>query len=147
MKKIFWSEKYFGKHLHLAYAVRKIAAVVVIVAGLFAANQVSAKIFGINPWKYITSYVSEYKMESRSYKGLDEEAVKSQKLVKAKKKVPSVEPEGMPQTGNVEDKETGVVYREWKKGKKFLQEKTDEWKEYSSAVSKILEGGLCCECF
>ena len=31
--------------------------------------------------------------------------------------------------------------------KKFLQEKTDEWKEYSSAVSKILEGGLCCECF
>lgn len=33
------------------------------------------------------------------------------------------------------------------KGKKFLQEKTDEWKEYSSAVSKILEGGLCCECF
>lgn len=86
MKKIFWSEKYFGKHLHLAYAVRKIAAVVAIVAGLFAANQVSAKIFGINPWKYITSYVSEYKMESRSYKGLDEEAVKSQKLVKAKKK-------------------------------------------------------------
>ena len=60
-------------------------------------------------------------MESRSYKGLDEEAVKSQKLVKAKKKVPSVEPEGMPQTGNVDDKETGVVYREWKKGKKFLQ--------------------------
>ena len=55
MKKIFWSEKYFGKHLHLAYAVRKIAAVVAIVAGLFAANQVSAKIFGINPWKYITS--------------------------------------------------------------------------------------------
>lgn len=34
MKKIFWSEKYFGKHLHLAYAVRKIAAVVAIVAGL-----------------------------------------------------------------------------------------------------------------
>ena len=38
-------------------------------------------------------------------------------------------------------------YRLTQKGKKFLQEKTDEWKEYSSAVSKILEGGLCCECF
>ena len=121
MKKIFWGEKYFGKHLHLAYAVRKIAAVVVIVAGLFAANQVSAKIFGINPWKYITSYVSEYKMESRSYKGLDEEAVKSQKLVKAKKKVPSVEPEGMPQTVYQESKDTGALYLEWKKGNKYLQ--------------------------
>lgn len=38
-------------------------------------------------------------------------------------------------------------YRLTQKGKNFLQEKTDEWKEYSSAVSKILEGGLCCECF
>lgn len=38
-------------------------------------------------------------------------------------------------------------YRLTQKEKKFLQEKTDEWKEYSSAVSKILEGGLCCECF
>lgn len=33
------------------------------------------------------------------------------------------------------------------KGKKFLKEKTDEWMEYSSAVSKVLEGGLACECF
>ena len=33
------------------------------------------------------------------------------------------------------------------RGKKFLKEKTEEWKEYSTAVSKILEGGLCCECF
>ncbi len=33
------------------------------------------------------------------------------------------------------------------KGKKSLKEKTEEWKEYSSAVSKVLEGGVCCECF
>lgn len=38
-------------------------------------------------------------------------------------------------------------YRLTGKGKKFLKEKTAEWKEYSSAVSKILEGGLACECF
>lgn len=38
-------------------------------------------------------------------------------------------------------------YRLTSKGNKFLKEKTTEWKEYSSAVSKILEGGLCCECF
>lgn len=33
------------------------------------------------------------------------------------------------------------------KGRKFLKEKTAEWKTYSTAVSKILEGGLACECF
>lgn len=38
-------------------------------------------------------------------------------------------------------------YRLTGKGKKFLKEKTAEWKEYSSAVSRILEGGLACECF
>nr|WP_294680411.1 helix-turn-helix transcriptional regulator [uncultured Anaerotignum sp.] len=38
-------------------------------------------------------------------------------------------------------------YRLTPKGKKFLKEKTEEWKEYSTTVSKILEGGLCCECF
>ncbi|MBO5330543.1 MAG: helix-turn-helix transcriptional regulator [Anaerotignum sp.] len=30
------------------------------------------------------------------------------------------------------------------KGRKFLKEKTAEWKEYSSAVSKVLEGGMAC---
>ena len=38
-------------------------------------------------------------------------------------------------------------YRLTNKGKKHLKEKTNEWKEYSSAVSKILEGGLSCELF
>ena len=33
------------------------------------------------------------------------------------------------------------------KGKKFLKEKTEEWKTYSTVVSKVLEGGLACECF
>ena len=38
-------------------------------------------------------------------------------------------------------------YRLTNKGRKHLKEKTDEWKEYSSAVSKVLEGGLACELF
>ncbi|MBQ7758414.1 PadR family transcriptional regulator [Anaerotignum sp.] len=38
-------------------------------------------------------------------------------------------------------------YRLTNKGKKHLKEKTDEWKEYSSAVSKVLEGRLACELF
>ncbi len=29
------------------------------------------------------------------------------------------------------------------KGKKFLKEKEEEWVEYSTAVNKVLNGGLC----
>lgn len=38
-------------------------------------------------------------------------------------------------------------YRLTGKGQKHLKEKTKEWQEYSSAVSKVLEGGLACELF
>lgn len=38
-------------------------------------------------------------------------------------------------------------YRLTSKGRKHLQEKTAEWQTYSSAVTKILKGGLACECF
>lgn len=38
-------------------------------------------------------------------------------------------------------------YRLTSKGRKHLKEKTDEWQEYSSAVNKILGGGLACERF
>lgn len=38
-------------------------------------------------------------------------------------------------------------YRLTSKGKKFLEEKTKEWNTYSSAVTKILEGGAYCGCF
>ena len=38
-------------------------------------------------------------------------------------------------------------YRLTGKGKKFLKEKTEEWKAYSKAVDQVLEGGLCCALF
>lgn len=34
-------------------------------------------------------------------------------------------------------------YRLTGKGKKYLKEKTAEWKAYSKAVDQVLEGGLC----
>ena len=49
--------------------------------------------------------------------------------------------------GHADSARIRKYYRLTGKGKKFLKEKTAEWKEYSSAVSKILEGGLACECF
>ncbi len=48
---------------------------------------------------------------------------------------------------NADSARVRKYYRLTGKGQKFLKEKTAEWKEYSSAVSKILEGGLACECF
>ena len=67
-KRLNWSEKYFGSHLRLAYTVRKAAAVVIVILSLAAANQVSAKVFGFNAWKYLLSYDSKDKLEVRMKK-------------------------------------------------------------------------------
>ena len=48
---------------------------------------------------------------------------------------------------NADSARVRKYYRLTNKGRKHLKEKTAEWKEYSSAVSKILEGGLACELF
>ncbi len=67
------SEKYFGSHLRLAYTVRKAAAVVIVILSLAAANQVSAKVFGFNAWKYLLSYDSKNKLEVREYVGQNQD--------------------------------------------------------------------------
>ncbi|MBQ7758790.1 PadR family transcriptional regulator [Anaerotignum sp.] len=48
---------------------------------------------------------------------------------------------------NADSARVRKYYRLTNKGKKHLKEKTEEWKEYASAVSKVLEGGLACELF
>ena len=72
-KRLNWSEKYFGSHLRLAYTVRKAAAVVIVILSLAAANQVSAKVFGFNAWKYLLSYDSKNKLEVREYVGQNQD--------------------------------------------------------------------------
>lgn len=67
IRKLFWSEKYFGKKISIGYTVRKAAAVFAVVAGLVLAGEVSAKVFGFRPWKYISRFISEYQMEERIY--------------------------------------------------------------------------------
>ena len=61
---------------------------------------------------------------------------------------------GLEKKGLLESYEQNAVsarirkyYHLTNKGRKFIKEKTAEWKEYSSAVSKVLEGGLACELF
>lgn len=121
MKKMFWSEKYFGKRIRLGYAMRKIAIMVAIIAGLFSVNQVSAKVLGFNPWKYFTSFLYENKMETKEYVKPYEKNIKNINLMKAKQKAPDVVPEGFSQTVNEENKEAGSLYKEWQRGEEFLQ--------------------------
>lgn len=66
-------EKYFGAICSLAYTVRKAAAVVIVILSLAAANQVSAKVFGFNAWKYLLSYDSKDKLEVREYVGQNQD--------------------------------------------------------------------------
>ena len=38
-KKIFWTEKYFGTNLHLGYAVKRVAIVILLIFGLTATSK------------------------------------------------------------------------------------------------------------
>ena len=67
IRRMFWSEKYFGSKLYFGYAVRNIAIVAIIIISLFVANEVSAQILGFNPWKTITTFLSASKMEITTY--------------------------------------------------------------------------------
>lgn len=67
IKRMFWSEKYFGCKLHFGYMLRRIAVVVIIILSLFTANEVSARVLGFNPWKFITSFLSDSRMGVKTY--------------------------------------------------------------------------------
>lgn len=56
MKRMLWSERYFGRKLHVGYALRKVAAVFLVVASLAVAGTVSAKVFDFRPWEYLPFY-------------------------------------------------------------------------------------------
>lgn len=57
MKKIIWCERYFGTHIKLGYTVRRVAVAGAVVLSLAAANHVSAKVFGVNPWEMLVKSI------------------------------------------------------------------------------------------
>ena len=121
VKKMFWSEKYFGRRLHLGYTLRRAAVIAVIIAGLFSVNQVSAHVFGFNPWNTIMSYIHENRMETKDYKNLTENDAAQTAQKKAKLKSPVTLPEGFKQVLYKEDGEAGMLYAEWQKDKACVQ--------------------------
>ena len=67
IKRMLWTEQYFGKHLKLGYALRYAAVFALVVLSMFAANEASARILNVNPWRYIVSFSKRSKMEHNTY--------------------------------------------------------------------------------
>lgn len=117
MKRMFWSEKYFGSKVHFGYVVRRIAIIVIIVASIFTANQVSAKVFGIDVWKYVVSLLTENKMEEKTY--TEKRDSKQEEQLEAKKDVPETIPIQFKENVRLED--ANDLYVEWKYEEQYLQ--------------------------
>lgn len=113
MKRLFWSERYFGEHIKVGYAVRWAAMVAVTVVSLVAVNEVSARVIGISPWDYVMSYIEKGGMEMRRFQSpVKSEDVSEMDMVT--KMYPDNVPEGYEQTEYLED---GVnLYIRWDLG-------------------------------
>lgn len=67
IRRLFWCEKYLGGRIRLGYAVRRVAVVAMIFLSLLMANEVSARGFGFSPWKYVTSFLGDSRMDVKTY--------------------------------------------------------------------------------
>ena len=119
-KRLNWSEKYFGSHLRLAYTVRKVAAVVIVILSLAAANQVSAKVFGFNAWKYLLSYDSKGKVEIRDYVGQNQNEKTKESFPDVIHEKPTFVPKGFRYSVDNATQSGNFSYNEWKEGKENL---------------------------
>lgn len=105
-KKIFWTEKYFGTNLHLGYAVKRVAIVILLIFGLTATSKVSAAIFGFDPWEYFISFLSDSKMDVKVYKN----SVKNPNNIKYPKVVRNI-PKGVPKQFKQSDvKKMSIIF-------------------------------------
>lgn len=96
IKKLISTEKYFGKHIYIGYALRWVAIITLCILSLAGVNQVSAKVFGFNPWKYIVSYISDVRMEQKTYTHKEDVSKTGDKQIhRAKRDVPNYVPIGL----------------------------------------------------
>ena len=51
IKKLFWSERYFGSRITLGLVMRKVAMIAIILTSMVVAGQVSARVFHFHPWE------------------------------------------------------------------------------------------------
>ncbi|MCH5251841.1 MAG: DUF4367 domain-containing protein [Lachnospiraceae bacterium] len=115
IKRLLWNEKYFGTHIRAGYVVRRVAMVGVVILSLVAANTVSAKVFGFDPWNTVIRSLGDvYEVK---YEGPKEDAEEKETLGKRTEPVPVYVPEGYELVEK--DGEMGEdVIAFWEKGEK-----------------------------
>lgn len=138
IRRMFWSEKYFGSRLHVGYMVRRIAIAAIIILGLLVTNEVSARVFGINLWQYTTSFLTDSKMDVKTYIAPKENTNNrtDTTLPSITRDVPLLIPDGFTQT-TLNQNNTNL-YIEWNMNKKkYLQYSRTK---LSTGMSIIIDG-------
>ena len=102
MKRLLWSQRHFGKHIRVGYAVRKIAIAAGISLSLLVANEVSARVWGFGAWEIIRSLVDGGRGMRLEFHKSKEEG-KEKELPKAKYDMPQYVPKGYQQDSFEED--------------------------------------------
>ena len=112
IKRLFQAEKYFGGNVRLYRIARRVAIFLLAFLSLFAAGEVSARVFGFNPWKYLTTYLSDSQMIQRNYTERNQE-VEENVIPVPVSDIPTFVPEGYEKTEEDVGKESITVV--WEK--------------------------------
>ena len=116
MKRLIANEKYFGTHIRLANGMRRVAVLAVTVVSLIAANTVSAKVFGFNPWEMIKKSLGDM------YEIRYEKPKKETPPIEIGERIhdiPAYVPDGFARIQYEKEENVGIL-AEWKKGERDI---------------------------
>lgn len=111
IKKLFSFEKYFGKNIYFGYVMQKVAIIAVCILGFVGVNEVSANVFGVNPWNYTVSYLFGTGMEQKRY-GTKSNSFEGQEVMTPIRDVPEYVPKGLIQE-KIDDSNPKTLYVDW----------------------------------
>lgn len=116
IKRLIANEKYFGTHIRLANGMRRVAVLAVTVISLIAANTVSAKVFGFNPWEMIKKSLGDM------YEIRYEKPKKETPPIEIGERIhdiPAYVPDGFARIQYEKEENVGIL-AEWKKGEQDI---------------------------
>lgn len=114
MKRLLWSQRHFGKDIHVGYVVRKIAIAAGIILSLLVANEVSARVWGFGAWEIIRGLVDGGRGMRMEFHKSGENGEKDD-LPKVKYDLPQYVPEGYQQEFFEDFEDQGVFLDvEWR---------------------------------
>lgn len=116
IKRLIANEKYFGTHIRLANGMRRVAVLAVTVISLIAANTVSAKVFGFNPWEMIKKSLGDM------YEIRYEKPKKETPPIEIGERIhdiPAYVPDGFARIQYEKEENVGIL-AEWKRGEQDI---------------------------